>query len=348
MLSITKNTTSLLIIVLLTIGSLLFCLDIFLGSVIIPFKDILKILFTNDTVKESWQIIVLDSRLPKAFAAILCGSALSVAGLKMQTLFKNPLAGPYILGISSGAGLGVAIFIMGLSFLGLSPSNLSSLSNLGIISSSIIGSTLVLLLLLSIINKLKDIMTVLILGVMIGSIITAIIGIIQYFSYDLQLKSFVMWTMGDLSSITNSDLVILTPTVIIGLVLSFLISKQLNAYLMGEDYAKSIGVNIKKTRLLIIVITAILAGSITAYCGPIGFIGIVVPHIARMITKTYNHSKLIPISALLGVNILLIADIISQLPGSEKSLPINSITSLIGIPFIIWIIFKNKKISNLN
>ena len=255
---------------------------------------------------------------------------------------------PYILGISSGAGLGVAIFIMGLGFLGLSTANISAASNLGIITASIIGSTLVLLLLLAIINRLKDIMTVLILGIMIGSVITALIGIIQYFSYDAQLKSFIMWTMGDLSSITNSQLSILAPTVIAGLILSFIISKPLNAYLMGEEYAKSLGVNIKKTRVFIIIITAILAGSITAYCGPIGFIGIVVPHLARMLTKTYNHSILIPVVALLGINILLIADIISQLPGSEKSLPINSITSLIGIPFIIWIIFKNKKISNLN
>lgn len=183
---------------------------------------------------------------------------------------------------------------------------------------------------------------------MIGSAITALIGIIQYFSYDTQLKSFIMWTMGDLSSITNSQLSILSPTIILGLILSFIISKPLNAYLMGESYAKSIGINIKQTRVLIILITAILAGSITAYCGPIGFIGIIVPHLARMLTKTYNHSILIPIVALLGINILLVADIISQLPGSEKSLPINSITSLIGIPFIVWIILKNKKISNLN
>ncbi|MDF1673026.1 MAG: iron ABC transporter permease [Vicingaceae bacterium] len=344
-----KNSTFLILILALSISIvILFGLDLFLGSVNIPFKEIIKILFTEDATKKSWEIIVLESRLPKAIAAVLCGSALSVAGLKMQTLFKNPLAGPYILGISSGAGLGVAIFIMGLSFLGLSTVDLNSFSNIGIVISSIIGSTLVLLLLLTIINRLKDIMTVLILGVMIGSAITALIGIIQYFSYDTQLKSFIMWTMGDLSSITNSQLSILSPTIILGLILSFIISKPLNAYLMGESYAKSIGINIKQTRVLIILITAILAGSITAYCGPIGFIGIIVPHLARMLTKTYNHSILIPIVALLGINILLVADIISQLPGSEKSLPINSITSLIGIPFIVWIILKNKKISNLN
>ena len=286
--------------------------------------------------------------MPKAITAILCGAALSVSGLQLQTLFRNPLAGPYILGISSGAGLGVAIFIMGLSFLGLSISSIGLSTNYGILISSILGSFCVLAILLSIINRLRDIMTVLILGIMIGSVITAIIGVIQYFSNDAQLKSFIMWTMGDLSSVTNSQIPLLASVVIIGLVLSFFVSKNLNAYLLGEEYATSLGVNIKKSRILIIVITSVLTGSITAYCGPIGFIGIVIPHLARMISNSSDHKVLIPLSVLLGINVLLIADIISQLPGFEQSLPVNSITSLIGIPFIIWIIFKNKKITNLN
>ena len=293
-------------------------------------------------------VIILESRLPKAITAILCGAALSVSGLQLQTLFRNPLAGPYILGISSGAGLGVAIFIMGLSFLGLSISSIGLSTNYGILISSILGSFCVLAILLSIINRLRDIMTVLILGIMIGSVITAIIGVIQYFSNDAQLKSFIMWTMGDLSSVTNSQIPLLASVVIIGLVLSFFVSKNLNAYLLGEEYATSLGVNIKKSRILIIVITSVLTGSITAYCGPIGFIGIVIPHLARMISNSSDHKVLIPLSVLLGINVLLIADIISQLPGFEQSLPVNSITSLIGIPFIIWIIFKNKKITNLN
>lgn len=331
----------------LVVGAIIFfLLDLFLGSVDIPLDNILSILVGNSVEKESWKIIVLDSRLPKAIAAILCGGALSVCGLQMQTLFRNPLAGPYILGISSGAGLGVAIFIMGLSFLGIS--GISFSANSGIIISSILGSFSVLAILLSIINRLKDIMTVLILGIMIGSVITAIIGIIQYFSQDAQLKSFIMWTMGDLSSVTNSQLSILAPIVIIGLALSFTTSKNLNAYLLGESYAKSLGVNIKKSRITIIFITSILTGSVTAYCGPIGFVGIVTPHLARMMSNTSDHRILIPLSILLGINVLLIADIISQLPGLEQNLPINSITSLIGIPFIIWIILKNKTIKNLN
>lgn len=331
-------------VLLLTIF-IFFGLELLLGSIHIPLRSILSILFGGAAEKESWKVIIIDSRLPRAIAAILSGSALAVAGLKMQTLFRNPLAGPYILGISSGAGLGVAIFMMGLSFMGI----FGSVSpDSGIIVSSVLGSFLVLMILLSIINRLKDIMTVLILGIMIGSIITALIGIIQYFSYDAQLKSFILWTMGDLSAISNDQLLLIAPVVVAGLLFSFTLSKNLNAYLLGEDYAKSLGVNVKRSRIMIIFITSILTGTITAYCGPIGFVGIVVPHLARLISNSSDHRILIPLCILLGINILLIADIVSQLPGMDQALPINSITSLIGIPFIIWIIFKNKKITELN
>ena len=343
-----SNKSTYLVLFLIIGASLFFVFDLFLGSIQIPIKNIILILIGELSEKESWNIIILESRLPKAFAAILCGSSLSVCGLQMQTLFRNPLAGPYILGISSGAGLGVAIFIMGIGVLGISTIDVSFYTDSGIILSSIFGSFIVLAILLSIINRIKDIMTVLILGIMIGSVVTAIIGIIQYFSHDAELKSFIIWTLGDLSSITNKELLLLTPLVIIGLSFSFIISKNLNAYLLGEEYAISMGVNIKKSRTAIIIITAILTGSITAYCGPIGFIGIIIPHIARMISNSSDHRILIPLSILLGINVLLIADIISQLPGLEQNLPINSVTSLIGIPFIIWIILKNKKITKLN
>lgn len=343
-----NNRSFFLSICLLLSIFILFLIDLVIGSVGIPLSEVFNILMGNEPSKATWSIIVLDTRLPRALTAILCGSALAVSGLQMQTLFRNPLAGPYILGISSGAGLGVAIFIMGLSFIGISMGSLNSISNTGVIISSVIGSTVVLFILLSIINRLKDIMTVLILGVMLGSIITALIGIIQYFSYDAQLKSFVLWTLGDLSSTTIDQVILLTPIILIGLILSYIISKKLNCYLLGEDYAKSMGVNIKYARFIIIIITAILTGSITAFCGPIGFIGIVVPHLARLISNTYNHKILIPMSILIGINILLLADILSNIVGANQSLPINSITSLIGIPFIIWIILKNKKISSLN
>jgi iron complex transport system permease protein len=323
-------------------------MNLLLGSVVIPLNQILAIIFNDFVGKESWRIIVIESRLPKAIAAVLSGAALSVSGLQMQTLFRNPLAGPYILGISSGAGLGVALFVMGLSILGISLSDFDLIADYGLIIFSVLGSISVLLILLAVISRLKDVMTVLILGIMIGSVITAIIGIIQYFSFDPQLKSFIMWTMGDLGAVTLSKSRILSIVVGIGLLISFSISKRLNAYLLGEDYAKSLGINIRSTRIIVVLTTAILAGSITAFCGPIGFIGIIIPHIARMLSRSSDHKTLTILSILLGINIMLIADVIAQLPGNDNSLPINSITSLIGIPFIIWIIIKNKSIKSAN
>lgn len=342
---LSKN--NLLMLILITSSVLLFLTDIFLGSVQIPFKSILNILTQSGSEKESWQIIILNNRLPKALAAILCGAALSVSGLQMQTLFRNPLAGPYILGISSGAGLGVAIFVMGFSIVGISMASYPFLYNYGLVLFSFLGSLLVLLILLGAIYRLKDIMTVLILGIMLGSIITAFVGIIQYFSFDSQLKSFIMWTMGNLSGVSNQQILIITPILLLSLVWSFLVSKQLNLYLLGEDYAKTMGLNVKQFQLTIILITAILTGVVTAYCGPIGFIGIIVPHLARMLSKTSNHQLLTPLSVLLGINVLLFADIVSVLPNYETVLPINAISSFIGIPIIIWIIFKNKRITNV-
>lgn len=341
-----KSKYYILLASLLCSAIVLFLLDLFIGSVDIPVKNILNILFNGEEEKRSWEVIIINSRLPKALAAILCGAALSVSGLKMQTLFRNPLAGPYILGISSGAGLGVAIFIMGASILGLSFASNSLFANYGLIIASILGSTGVLLLLLAAIVKVKDIMTVLILGIMLGSIITALISVLQYFSNDAELKSFILWTMGDLSAVSLSDLGFFTPIVVIGLIASFLISKKMNLYLIGEEYAKSLGLNVKQTQFLVIITTSLLAGSVTAYCGPIGFIGIVVPHFARLISNTSDHRKLIPLSILLGINTLLFADIASGLPGSDKMLPINAIASFIGIPFIIWLILRNKKLTS--
>lgn len=341
-----SNSFYIFLIVLTILCLALFLIDIFLGSVNIPFKNIINILCFTEGEKESWTLIILQSRLPKALAAILCGAALSVSGLKMQSIFKNPLAGPYILGISSGASLGVAFFIMGVGIFGISLANYPIFSNYGLLLSSILGSSFVLLILLAAIIRIKDIMTVLILGIMIGSIVTAIVSIIQYFSPDAHLKSFILWTMGDLSSVSLTQLQFFAPTVLIGLLGSFFLSKKLNLYLLGEEYAKSLGLNVKRTQFLTIIITAILAGSVTAYCGPIGFIGIVVPHFARLISKSSDHKKLIPLSILIGINVLLLADIISSVPGNDTILPINAITSFIGIPFIIWIIFKNKKMTN--
>lgn len=337
-----------LYLLLVLSGIVFFGLDLFIGSVSIPMLEIGSILWGNESSNEAWNIIIIESRLPKALAAVFCGIALSISGLKMQTLFRNPLAGPYLLGISSGAGLGVAIFVMGLSFLGLSGASFIASSGLGLIISAFVGAALIMLLLLIVIQRLKDIMTVLIVGIMLGSVITALIGVIQFFSQDYQLKSFVMWLMGDLNAITLNQVLLLAPIVLIGAGFSFMMSKKLNTLLLGEEQAKSLGTNLKQSRITIIVITSILTGGVTAFCGPIGFIGIIVPHLARMVSKSFDHKVLIPLSGLIGVNLLLVADIISQLPGLDERLPVNSITSLIGIPIILWIILKNKKLTQLN
>lgn len=273
--------------------------------------------------------------------AILSGSALAVAGLQMQTIFRNPLAGPYVLGISSGASLGVAVFI-----LGFSSSLGAGLSyNLGswlMIIAGWLGAGMVLLLIFAVSIRVSDVMTILILGVLFGSAISAVISILQFVGNATELKTFVMWTLGSVSGTTKEQLYVLAPVVLTGIIISFISVKQLDVLLLGEEYAKTSGLNVLRTRLMIFTSTSLLAGSITAFCGPIGFIGIVVPHIARSVFKTAMHKVLIPASAIFGAIILLISDIISGLPLYTGTLPINSITALIGIPFVFLIIIKSK------
>lgn len=334
-------------IALIILAVILFLSDLVLGSVNIPFYEVWGILTGEEAGKRSWEIIVLDSRLPRALSAILSGAALSVCGLLMQTLFRNPLAGPYILGISSGAGLGVALLVMGAGIFGFSFSALSGVMSSWMFSlAAITGAGFVLLIIFLASTKVKDIMTILILGIMLGSIMTAIVSILQYFSNDAELKKFIIWSMGSLSGVKKNELLVLLPLVLIGVIMSFFQSKKLNAFLLGENYASSIGVNTRVTRIFIIVVTGVLAGSVTAFCGPIGFVGIVIPHICRMVFRTSDHRILIPFSVIIGINVLLISDIISQLPGSDYVLPVNSVTALIGIPIILWIVFSRRSISS--
>lgn len=330
-----------LIFVFLLIGlPFLFGMDILFGNVDIPFSSVIAAI-TGGTTEETHQIIILQSRLPKAITALLCGSSLAISGLLMQTLFRNPLAGPYILGISSGSGLGVAILIMGSGLLGLNYVN-----NFSISVAAILGAISILFILFIVSTKVNDVMTLLILGVMIGAIATAIIGIIQYFTSDYQLKSFLIWSLGSLSGISMDKIGWIAVFLFIGMLTAFLFSKNLNALSMGEEYAKTIGFSVTFSRLLIILVSGWLAGIITAYCGPIGFIGIVVPHIARLLFKSSNHFILIPGSILIGMIMLLFSDIMSNIYGEGISLPINSIAAILGIPIIIWIIFSKRKISS--
>jgi len=321
--------------------------DILIGTVNISIKDLFNIILLGDNTNINLNLILFDFRLPKALAAIIAGAALSVSGLQMQTVFRNPLAGPYVLGISSGASLGVALVVLSMSSV-LGTAALGFSGNWLVVIAAWLGSAAVLLMIFIVSSRVRDIMTILILGIMFGSVIGAVVNILQYFSSESSLKSFVIWTMGSLSGITSSQLSVLIPSAIIGLILSFLSSKQLDVLLLGENYAKTLGVNIFRARFLIFVSTSILAGSVTAFCGPIGFIGIAVPHIAKILFKTSVHKYLIVGSALIGAVLMLVSDIISQLPQSGGSIPINSITALLGIPIIIWIILRNHKISSIS
>ena len=331
---------------LLIVLVLLFLADVFLGSVKIPIPDIFKILFSGSSEFPEHITIVMQFRLPKALTALFAGFALSVSGLQMQTVFKNPLAGPFVLGISSGASLGVAVLVLGASSFNIF-SHFGIIGNWLIVLAAWIGSGLILLLILAVSVRVKDIMTILILGIMFGSATASIVSILQYFSNETMLKAFIIWTMGSLGGVSISQLYVLIPSVILGILISLISVKMLNSLLLGENYAKSMGLNIRLSRFLIFFSTSLLAGTITAFCGPIGFIGIAVPHIARMIFKTANHRILLPGSMIIGGIVLLLSDIISQLPGRESSLPINSITALVGIPIVIWIIIRKQRFSNI-
>ncbi|MEP1094399.1 MAG: iron ABC transporter permease [Cyclobacteriaceae bacterium] len=330
-------------IALFVVLILCFLLSITLGSVKIPFSFVINY-FTGQGNNEVWSNILENFRLPKAITATLAGSALAISGLQMQTLFRNPLAGPFILGISSGAGLGVALVI----FLGISIGGFIELSGIGrswiLVGASAVGSFLVLSVVLLASFRIRSGVSLLIIGLMFGSAASALVSILQYFSHAENIQSYVIWSFGSLGSLSWSELSVFAPILILTLLLSLLLSKQLNALLLGEDYAESMGLKLKKARMLIIICTSILAGTVTAFCGPIAFIGLAVPHIARMLFNTGNHLLLTPLVILLGAIALLAFDIIAQLPGQQETLPINAITSLFGAPFVIWLILRRSNI----
>ena len=320
----------------------LFVINISLGSVSIPVKDVFRSLTGGTTSKETWEYIIINYRLPKATAAILVGMGLSISGLLMQTLFRNPLAGPYVLGLSSGASLGVATVILGAALL---PPFLATLllSSYGIILASSLGSFTVLLAVLAVSHRLRDTMAILIVGLMFGSLTSAIVGTLTYFSTAEQLQKFTFWSLGNLGNLSWTSISLLSICVAIGLLLSLFSIKPLNSLLLGENYAKSLGLNYKKSRLIIIFATSILAGSITAFAGPIAFIGLAVPHIAKLVFQTSNHTILFWSTILFGAIIMLICDSISQLPGSDFTLPINAVTSIFGAPIVIWLLISKRK-----
>lgn len=336
-----KNQNKVLFLLLFLGVILLFLININLGSVVIPIKEIVKGLIGSTMEKETWEIILFQFRLPKAITAILVGIGLSISGLLMQTLFRNPLAGPYVLGLSSGASLGVAFVILGSVFLPLSVSSFFT-SVYGITLASALGSFLVLLAVVAIATRLKDTMAILIVGLMFSSFTSAIVSVFTYFSTAEQLQRYTFWSLGSISNLSWNEVAILTFLIFIGLFLTLWVIKPLNALLLGEHYAKSLGINFSKTRFLIIVITSIFAGSITAFVGPIAFIGLAVPHIAKLLFKTSNHFILVIGTFLIGAIIMLICDSIAQLPGSDLTLPINAITSVFGAPIVIWLLMRKR------
>ena len=332
-----KSRTTILFILFTAAVAVLFAADIAVGSVSIPIRDVWAAL-TGGECDPTTARIIRDIRLMKAVVALVAGAALAVSGLQMQTLFRNPLAGPYVLGVSSGASLGVAIFILGAPMLGLTGH--AWLSSLGVAGAAWIGAAATLALVAAISTRIKDIMVILILGMMISSGVSAIVQILQYLSAEEALKSFVVWTMGSLGDVTATQLALLLPAVAAGAALGVAAIKSLNMLLLGENYARSMGLDLHRSRSIILLSTTLLAGTVTAFCGPIGFIGLAMPHVARVIFRNADHRTLMPAAALTGAASLLLCDMVAKL----LALPVNSITALLGIPVVVWVVVRNRNI----
>ena len=324
-----RSRSTILFFILITLTVSLFLLDLAVGAVNIPVRDVWAAL-TGGDCPPATKKIVLNIRLIKAVVALLAGASLSVSGLQMQTLFRNPLAGPYVLGISSGASLGVALVVLA----GVG-------SSIGIAGAAWVGAAAVLIVITAVGRRIKDIMVILILGMMFSSGVGAVVQILQYFSHEESLKAFVIWTMGSLGDVTLPQLTLLAPLVAVGLLLAVLTIKPLNLLLFGEEYAVTMGLDIRRSRGLLFLSTTLLSGTITAFCGPIGFIGLAIPHVTRMLFQNSDHRVLLPGTTLSGASILLLCDVISKI----FTLPINAITALLGIPIVVWVVLRNKSIT---
>lgn len=320
---------------------LIFLADIFTGSVYIPFSQIFSILAGASDKTDPASVIILQSRLPKAITAILAGMSLPVAGLYMQTFFRNPVAGPDILGVSAGSSLFVAFVMLTAG----SIFSVSAFSSISVIIAGVAGAACILLVILSVARRIGDTVTLLIFGILFGMAISAVVGLLQYYSEQGALKLFIMWTFGSLGGVTWGQLYILIPIISAILLIAFFQAKKMNMLLMGEQYAATMGLRIVQFKYIIITITAVITGAITAFCGPVAFVGIAVPHIARMLYKTNDHFILIPACMLCGAAILLICDIISQTPGAGGILPLNSITACMGAPFVLYILFRERTLN---
>lgn len=328
---------------IIILGIVLFMLNLFVGSVMVPFDDIFKVLL-NKNADNTLSVIIFNYRLPQAVTALLAGSALAVAGLLMQTLFRNPLADPSMLGISSGASLGVGIVILLTGAIsGAAVSSFGWWSTIGVSLAAFIGAVVVLFVMLAFSSRMKNMTTLIIIGLMIAYLAGSITDILKFFSLKEDIHAFVIWGMGSFSGVGTSKMPIFTISIIIGLIATFFLSKNLNILLLGEMYAENLGLNIRKNSVIIIMVSGYLTAIVTAYCGPIAFVGLAMPHIARFLFKSSDHRLLIPATMLIGMDMALFCNLIARMPGFDGNLPINAVTAFIGAPVVISVIMKSKK-----
>ena len=331
------------IILLLVAIVILMVVNLLIGSVRIPVADVCGILAGTES-NEIWENIIWKSRLPQALTAIVAGAGLAVSGLQMQTVFRNPLAGPSVLGISNGSALGVAFVVLLSGRLGgLALSRLGYLGDAAMSVAAIVGALAVMMLIVWISQKVRGNVTLLIIGVMIGYLATAIIGVLKFLSPEEDVKAFVVWGLGSFSRVSGDEMVLFVVLMAILLPLSFLLVKPMNLLLLGERYAANLGLNIRKARLLVILCSGVLVAIVTAYCGPIMFIGLAVPHLARALFRTSDHRMLIPATMLCGAALALVCNLIARMPGFEGALPVNSVTALVGAPVIAAVLFRRRK-----
>ncbi len=319
-------------------------LNLLLGTVKIPVGDIIGILTGEESDNRIWTNIILKSRLPQSLTAMMAGAGLGVSGLLMQTVFRNPLAGPSVLGISSGASLGVAcVVLLSGSIGGVALSKLGVIGEVTITLSAIVGSLLIMALIAFVAQKVRGNVTLLIMGVMIGYIANAIIGVLKFFSAEEDIRAYVIWGLGSFSRVSGGQTWVFIVLMLIILPLAFFLIKTLNLLLLGDSYARNLGLNIKRARLLVIGCSGILVAVVTAYCGPIVFLGLAVPHICRGLFHTSNHATILPASLLGGASLALLCNLIARLPGFEGALPVNSVTALVGAPVVMWVLFNKRK-----
>ena len=338
-----SSTVVLMILLGISIAGF-FILNLLLGSVHIPFDDIMGILLGRNDGNVIWTNIILKSRLPQSLTAMMAGAGLAVSGLLMQTVFRNPLAGPSVLGISSGASLGVAcVVLLSGSIGGVALSKLGVIGEVTITLSAIVGSLLIMALIAFVAQKVRGNVTLLIMGVMIGYIANAIIGVLKFFSAEEDIRAYVIWGLGSFSRVSGGQTSVFIILMLVLLPMSFFLIKTLNLLLLGDSYAKNLGLNIKRARLLVIGCSGVLVAVVTAYCGPVVFLGLAVPHICRGLFHTSNHAVILPASLLGGASLALLCNLIARMPGFEGALPVNSVTALVGAPVVMWVLFNKRK-----